>query len=148
MNVVIDNNDQFDISGNIAEALSSYGNNSFSLTSQKINIATNVVGTPIVTTGILAEYKFNTLISGSGKITLKANDEINLMGNSTAEDNKIYRESYAIRSDAETVCKDCGDKVARRYNTEFNLNSNKSIVLNNQLGCNFYGNSRGSDGSN
>ena len=137
VDVIIDKNDQFEISGNIAEALGSYGNNSFNLVSRKIKIDTNVVGIPLGGTAILKEYRFNTLISGSGKIALTASDGINLAGKSTAEDNKIYRESFAIRSDSETICNDCGDAASRRYNSEFSLSSNKSIELDTNWGAIF-----------
>lgn len=94
-NLTIKDNKVFEIggensAGNIAHALSSYGNNLLEVNSDRITIQTNVNGyAPNASTSKIpyVSYGFNSLINGSGKIYLTAlKDGITLKGRKRARD--------------------------------------------------------------
>lgn len=137
--VNIEGNDKFEISGNIAHAISSYGNNSFVANSNEILIKTEPFGRPTKNNGTpLDFYEFYSLISGSGKISLTGKERFYLEGLSepNEQENGLYLESYAIRG-SEIVCDSCSSKQTRYFNADFELVSDKSIDLKTNWGAIF-----------
>ena len=129
-NVIISNSNLLKVKGNINHALSSYGDNKLSISTNRIEISTDV-------TGIYSDnVKFNSIVTGDGIIELDSKESLSLKGTSASEED-IFNESYVIRG-AQTVCTACGKTpVARYWNADFTLNSNTLIEIDSNWGAVF-----------
>lgn len=129
-NVIISNSDLLKVKGNINHALSSYGDNKLSISTNRIEISTDVAG--IYSDNV----KFNSIVTGDGIIELDSKESLSLKGTSASEED-IFNESYVIRG-AQTVCTACGNTpVARYWNADFTLNSNTLIEIDSNWGAVF-----------
>lgn len=98
-------------------------------------IDTTANGKPTSDTIFLKDYKFNSLINGSGYVSLEASDKIDLKGNN-AQDDGLYSESYAIRVESEFKCYRCDPRAQRYFDTDFNLKA-PAIELSTNWGAVF-----------
>lgn len=128
-NVIISNSNLLEVKGNINHALSSYGDNKLSISTNRIKISTDVTGK------YNKNVKFNSIVTGDGIIKLDSKESLSLNGRSASEED-IFNESYVIRG-AQTVCTACASDVARYWNADFTLNSNTLIEIDSNWGAVF-----------
>lgn len=126
-NLIITNNKNFKIEGDVVHAIASYGNNSIDISSDDI-----VLDIDILSGKGFSASTFNALVSGSGKISLTGSNSVVLGGKSSSpETDKLFKESYAIRG-ADEVCDACGNTtVIRKYNADFQIHSDSLSIDSN-----------------